>query len=164
MEKLNTMGIGPKIGMVTLPWFAASIYLTLKFRENFLFYSGENRILFYVGLAVLAAGAIMYILTIPSLLKGLKETKLMTGGTFYLCCSPLYASVILLIIPGISLMMNSWLVLTTSGVGYILFRIFIRSEYEDMERFFGEEYKEYRSSTPEFFPIPLKKWLRKGSA
>ena len=161
MEKLNAMGIGPKIGIIVLPWLAASIYLTVRFRAVFPFVSGETRVLDYAGIAVLAAGVIMYLFTVPALLKGIRETKLMTSGTFYLCCSPLYVSILLLIIPGISLMMNSWLVLSTSVIGYILFRVFIRSEYEEMERFFGEEYRSYRSSTPEFFPVPLKKWFKK---
>jgi len=101
----------------------------------------------------------MYFLTAPALLKGLKETKLMTTGTFYLCCNPLYSSIILLIIPGISLMMNSWLVLTTSLVAYVLFKIFIKSEYSEMEKFFGDDFKKYRAETPEFFPFPWKKWF-----
>ncbi len=76
-----------------------------------------------------------------------------------LCCNPLYASFLLLIIPGISLMMNSWLIMTTSIAGYIVFKIVIRSEYTEMEKFFGDEYIKYRKSTPEFFPFPVKKWF-----
>jgi protein-S-isoprenylcysteine O-methyltransferase Ste14 len=63
----------------------------------------------------------------------------------------------LLIIPALSLILNSWLVLTSSLVGYILFKIFIRTEYNELEKFFGEEYRRYRDTTPEFFPFPIKK-------
>jgi len=42
-----------------------------------------------------------------------------------------------------------WLVLTTSVVGFTLFRIFIKSEYQKMENFFGEEYRKYKAETPE---------------
>jgi protein-S-isoprenylcysteine O-methyltransferase Ste14 len=102
----------------------------------------------------------MYLLTAPALLKGLKETRLVTTGTYYLCCNPLYSSLLLIIIPGISFMMNSWLVVTTSIVGYILFRIFIKSEYAEMEKFFGDDFIRYRAETPEFIPLPVKKWFR----
>jgi protein-S-isoprenylcysteine O-methyltransferase Ste14 len=56
--------------------------------------------------------------------------------------------------------MNSWLVLTTSIVAYILFKFYIRKEYAEMEKFFGDEFRNYKSITPEFFPFPVKKWFR----
>ena len=160
MNKLNFMGIGPKIGSVVLPWLAAAIFITLRFKGSFRYVSDNARILFYIGLVVISAGVIMYLLTIPALLKGLKETKLMTTGTYFLCCNPLYSSIMLLIIPGLSFIMNSWLIITTSIVGYTLLRIFIKSEYEEMEKFFREDFIKYRAETPDFFPLPLKK-LRK---
>jgi protein-S-isoprenylcysteine O-methyltransferase Ste14 len=160
MNKLNFMGIGPKVGIIVLPWLAIAIFLTMKFRSSFAYFADANSIMFYSGLALVIAGSVLYLLTIPALLKGLKHTKLITNSTYYLCCNPLYASIILLIIPGASLMMNSWLILTTSLVGYVLMKLFIKSEYEEMERFFGEDFKKYRNETPEFFPFPVKKWLR----
>jgi protein-S-isoprenylcysteine O-methyltransferase Ste14 len=68
---------------------------------------------------------------------------------------------ILMIVPGISLLLNSWLMLTTSLVAYTLFKINIRSEYREMEEFFGDAYREYRKKTPEFWPFPWKKWFGK---
>ncbi len=160
MNKLNFMGIGPKIGGIVLPWLAVAIFLTLKFKNTFSYFEESNRILYYIGLALLIIGLIFYLLTVPALLKGLKETRLVTTGTFYLCCNPLYSSIILFIIPGISLMMNSWLVLTTSIVGFTLLKILINSEYTEMEAFFGDDFRKYRAVTPEFFPFPVKKWFR----
>jgi len=159
MNKLNFMGIGPKIGGVALPWLAIAIFFTLKFKSSFIYFEDGTKILFLIGLALVITGSIMYFLTVPALLKGLKETKLVTAGTFYLCCNPLYTSIILFIIPGISLMMNSWLVLTTSIVAFTLFKIFIKSEYAEMEKFFGDDYRKYKAKTPEFFPFPIKKWF-----
>lgn len=56
--------------------------------------------------------------------------------------------------------MNSWLVLTTSIVAFTLFKIFIKSEYAEMEKFFGDDYRKYKAETPEFFSFPIKKWFR----
>jgi len=160
MNKLNFLGIGPKIGGIALPWLAVAIFLTLKFNHSFAYFKDRNEILFFVGLALVIAGIIMYFLSIPVLLKGLKETRLVTGWTYYLCCNPLYAAIILFIFPGISLMMNSWLVLTTSVVAYTIFKVFIRNEYAELEKFFGDDFRKYRAETPEFFPLPFKKWVR----
>jgi len=160
MKKLNYMGIGPKIGGVVLPWLAVAIFLTLKFKGSFHYSEGGGRIFFFTSLALVIVGSIMYFLTVPALLKGLKQTRLVTDGTYYLCRHPLYTSILLFVIPGISLMMNSWLILTASLIGFALLKIFIKSEYEEMEKFFGDDYRKYMNQTPEFIPFPVKKWLK----
>lgn len=161
MDKLHPMGIGPVIGGITLPWLVAAILIELKFKDAFNYFKDGNNFIFYTGLVLIIIGAIMYFLTAPALLRGVKETKLITGGPYYLCRNPLYASVILFIIPGISFMMNSWLVLTASIVAYTLFKIFIKREYAEMEKFFDEDYRKYSSETPEFLPFPIKKLFHK---
>ena len=160
MNKLNAMGIGPKVGGIVLPWLALAVFFSVKFKSSFAYLENDSRILFFVGIAFLSIGALLYLFTLPALLKGLKETKLVTTGTFYLCCNPLYSSLILFIIPGVSFMMNSWLVLTTSIIGFTLLKIFIRSEYMEMEKFFGSEFRKYRAETPEFLPFPIRKWFK----
>lgn len=154
---MNFFGAGPKIGAIALPWLAASIILSLALRDKFNFFAEDNKILFLAGTVILVGGLVFYFITVPALLKGLKESRLIKTGTFSLCCNPLYAAIILMIIPGVALMMNSWLVLTTTVVGYLTFKSFIKSEYTEMEKIFGEEYRKYRAETPEIFPFPVKK-------
>jgi protein-S-isoprenylcysteine O-methyltransferase Ste14 len=160
MKKMSFMGVGPKVGVIVLPWLAVTIILAIKYRGSFPYFADVHRILFFFGLSVVIAGSLLYLLTVPAMLKGLINTKLITTGTYYLCCNPLYASIILFIIPGVSLMMNSWLVLTTSIVGYVLLKINIKIEYKELEELFGDDFRKYRNETPEFFPFPLKKFLK----
>ncbi len=153
MNRLNTLGIGPKIAASLMPWLAISI--AHRFWKPTLFrYSAERpELLFYIGAVLLAVGLVSYVLTVRILLKGLRETKLMTSGPYRICQNPLYATICLLIIPALSLLLNSWLILTASAVVYILFRLNIKSEYAELEKFFGEEYINYKKTTPEFFPF-----------
>lgn len=153
MNKLNFLGAGPRIGLVALPWLAGSIFLSIKFPDTFAFVSEESRILNIAGLILVITGIVMYFATVPFLLKGIKEGRLVRSGAFRVCRNPLYASIILFMIPGISLMMNSWLVMITSIIAYIAFKILIRSEYAEMEKFFGDDYRRYCAETPEFFPF-----------
>lgn len=157
--KLNFLGIGPKIGMVLLPWLAATIILSSIKNNLFVYKTGSGNFLLTTGIVLMAVGLIFYFSTLRLLLKGLKETKLVTNGAYSICQNPLYSSIMLFIIPALSFILNSWLVLTTSIVGFILFKIFIRNEYKELEKFFGEDYLKYKNNTPEFFPIPLKKWF-----
>jgi protein-S-isoprenylcysteine O-methyltransferase Ste14 len=160
MQKMNLLGVGPQIVRRILPWLAITIIASIIWKETFLFFSDEDKVLLYIGLTLVILGAIMYFSTVPALLKGIRETKLVTKGTFYLCCNPLYAAIILFIFPGTAFLMNSWLVLTSSIVGYIAFRMKIKGEEAVLEENFGQEYKAYRETTPQFFPFPLKKLLR----
>jgi protein-S-isoprenylcysteine O-methyltransferase Ste14 len=160
MEKLSFFGIGPRIGSIAIPWLVISIIFTQLYKPLFSFVPEKSKLLFYTGIGLTALGFILYFSTIRLLLKGLKETRLVTNGAFYLCCNPLYSSLILLVIPGFSLIMNSWLIITTSLAGYILFKWHIKNEARELDKFFGEKYQKYKEETPEFFPFPYKKWFK----
>jgi len=159
MKKLNFLGIGPKIASVLLPYLILSIVLSTHFKLIFCYIPHKAPGLFYSGLAFLIVGLVFYSFTVRLLIKGLNETRLVTNGAFALCQNPLYSSIILFIIPALSMIINSWLVLTSSIIGYLLFKIFIKTEYKELEKFFGESYITYKEMTPEFFPFPLKKWF-----
>ena len=157
MNKLNYFGIGPKIGIVSIPWFVAAIIISSIYKNTFDYISGKNKLLLIIGIILLIIGLVYYFLTIKLLLKGLKETVLIKEGAYRYCQNPLYANFILILIPALSLILNSWLVLTSSLAGYILFKIYIRDEYKELEKFFGEEYIKYKTETPEFFPFLFRK-------
>lgn len=161
MKKLNALGIGPKIGMVALPVFITTLLLSIYKQE--LFYVGEklDQPLWIIGIILLCIGVVFYGVSVRFLLKGIKTTTLQTGGTYYLCQNPLYAGIILFIVPGVSLVIHTWLILATSIVAYIQFKLNIKSEYKEMEEFFGDAYLDYRKKTPEFCPFPWKKWFNR---
>ena len=153
MKKLDFFGVGPKIGRIVLPYLTIAIALTIMFPRLFTFGEPVRNYLLIAGIVILAAGLILYGFTVRLLLRGLKETRLVTAGTYRYCQNPLYAFLILLVIPGLGLIMNSWLILTTSIIGYIVFKRFISSEYKEMTEVFGDEYLQYKERTPEFFPF-----------
>ena len=155
MNRLSTFGIGPKMAIVLLPWLAATIVPSRTMNPTFKFTAIYADILHITGIVLMVVGLIFYFATVRILLKGLKETKLITRGPYSFCQNPLYFSLLVIIIPAISLLINSWLVLTTSIVGFILFKLFIKSEYKELEKFFGEAYLNYKRETPEFFPYSL---------
>lgn len=153
MKKLNFFGAGPKIGRIVLPYLAIAIVLTILFPSVFKFGEGVKIYLMVIGMIFLGIGLVLYGLTARSLLRGIKETRLVTTGMYRYSQNPLYALIMLVLFPGIGLMMNSWLVLTTPVLGFICFRKFIAQEYNEMTDVFGEEYQRYKERTPEFFPF-----------
>ncbi len=156
MGKLNFLGIGPRIAIVLLPWLALTIIISILNEGQFNYVSGNSKFLNIIGLVLLGLGLVFYGSTVRLLLSGLRNTRLMTNGPYGLCQNPLYSSIILLIIPSVSLLLNSWLILTSSIAGYIIFKICIKSEYDELEKFFGKDYIKYKNETPEFIPFPIK--------
>jgi protein-S-isoprenylcysteine O-methyltransferase Ste14 len=160
MRKMDFYGIGPKIGRILIPWLALTIFLSY-ISNRFNFFTERNSALTISGAVLLVFGLIFYFTSVRLLLRGLKEGKLVTSGTFSLCQNPLYMSFILFLVPAIALLLNSWLVLTACVVGFVLLKVYVSKEYEILEDAFGDEYLKYKSETPEFIPLPFKKWLRK---
>ncbi len=60
----------------------------------------------------------------------------------------MYASFVLLIVPGLALILDSWLVLTASAVVYVLFRALVPGEDRWLKEKFGAQYEEYRRRVP----------------
>jgi len=152
MEKLSFLGIGPRIARIALPNLAITIVLALSFPEVLGFSPGARMFFMVAGALWLATGLALYIATIRQMLPGIRENRLVTTGTYRLCRNPLYTVFILMIIPGVSLLMNSWIVATASLVGYFAFRRYIHVEEEQLERIFGDEFRAYRERTPRFCP------------
>ncbi|MBW8333518.1 MAG: isoprenylcysteine carboxylmethyltransferase family protein [Prolixibacteraceae bacterium] len=159
MKKLDFYGVGPKIGRILIPWLALTIVLSY-ISDRFNFYTEQKSGMTIAGTILLVFGLIFYFSSVRLLLNGLKEGKLVTNGTFSLCQNPLYMSFILFLIPAIALLLDSWLVLTASIVGFILLKVHVKKEYQMLEEFFGNEYLKYKNETPEFIPLPVKKWFR----
>lgn len=162
MKKMDFFGVGPKIGIVLIPWWFLTIGLSFVF-DIFNFIPERLCGLMIGGAILLLFGLIFYFYSVKLLLNGLKESKLVTKGTFSLCQNPLYISFVLFFIPATAMLLNSWLVLTSSLIGFILVKVYVSNEYQVLEEIFGDEYRNYKAETPEFFPFPLKKWLKKKS-
>jgi len=161
MERMDFFGVGPKIGKVLLPWLAVTIVVSC-ISDWFNFYATRSQALTVSGVVLLVFGLVFYFSSVRLLLNGLKDGKLVTSGAFYLCQNPLYMSFVMFLIPAVALLLNSWLVLTSAIVGFVLLKIFVGQEYKVLEEAFGDEYRKYKAETPEFFPFPLKKWFRKN--
>ena len=150
MSKLNFLVIGSRVARILLPWLAISIIISVLYKDIFVFGVNSN-LLMGIGIVMLILGSALYITTVRLTLKGIKELRLVTSGAYRFCQNPLYSSIIFLMIPALALMMNSWLVLTSSIVAYIVFKFYIKDEQNELEMVFGEEYRAYKNKTSEFF-------------
>lgn len=85
-------------------------------------------------------------------MRAYNADALVTNGIFRCCRHPLYASWVVFIVPGIVLLANSWIGLTTPVVMYFLLRSLVKAEERYLESVFGSDYLDYKSVVPCILP------------
>jgi len=141
-RKMSIRGAAPQIASLTFLYLLISFIISSLMKPAFQINS-DNRVLTAIGLILIVPGIIMVAVSGRMVLRSFNENTLMRTGLYRVFRNPMYAAYFLFIIPGICLLLNSWLVLTTIPVNYVLFQIFIQKEYIYLREKFGKEYEEY---------------------
>jgi protein-S-isoprenylcysteine O-methyltransferase Ste14 len=74
------------------------------------------------------AGFMLNLIVAFSMMTAYKKNKLAINGLYSIFLNPMYAIQIIVTVPGLLLLFNSWLVLTTVIVAFIAFKIFVKEE------------------------------------
>jgi protein-S-isoprenylcysteine O-methyltransferase Ste14 len=142
-KKMSLMGVAGKIMLVLLISLAVAEGLSLYFSPTFRI--TEN----YGSLVIAAAGIAVVGFTLNlvaafGMLKAHKEGRLATTGLYVLFLNPMYTFQLLLTVPGLLLLFNSWLFLLTIVPAFIAFKVYVKEEEKYLEEKFGVQYAEYR--------------------
>ena len=141
---MTELGVAPLIAGPSFLYLASAIVLHYVFFPLFAFTANPGIALRIIGAVLIAFGLVMLLSSGLRVLKAFREGRLLTDGFFAVFPNPMYAAFVLLIVPGLALLLDSWLVLTASVVVYGFFRAFIRSEDRWLREKFGVEYEKYR--------------------
>jgi protein-S-isoprenylcysteine O-methyltransferase Ste14 len=148
----RTWGAGPKWGLLSAPYLAAAIVVHVVGYPRFVISQVPYLVLVIAGSLLTATGVGIYYAAAVELRKGIRRDRLVITGPYSFVRHPLYASIILLIVPGIALLSRSWLLVPLPLLLYISFRIFIPAEDKALSERFGRTFEEYRSKTNPMFP------------
>ncbi len=146
--KMTEMGVAPLIAVPSFLYLGAAIVLHYALFPLFAFTATPGPVLPIVGAVLAAFGLVVLLSSGLRILKAFREQKLLTDGFFAVCPNPMYAAFVLLIVPGLALILDSWLVLTASAVVYVLFRVLVPGEDRWLKEKFGGGYDEYRRRVP----------------
>ena len=153
-EKRTWDGIGPRLALLTIPYVVLAIVLAHKdpgfLAVTFLnpsYASPAGYCLIIIGLVFWGASAVVF-------LTDFKHGGLITRGPFALCRNPIYASIIVFLLPGLTLMFQSGVVLSIDLVLYLNFKLAIHGEVILLRREFGTAYDAYENNVHELFPFP----------
>ncbi|MGE5457372.1 MAG: methyltransferase family protein [Methanococcaceae archaeon] len=140
---MKITGAAPLIAIPTFIYLLLTVIINSFVNTDFRITGNHYPVLMTIAIIMILTGIMGVISAARKLLKSFKQNVLMTDGLFRICRNPMYVSYLVFIIPGICLLFNSWLVLTTVIVNFVLLLVFIPKEYEYLEQTFGDEYKRY---------------------
>lgn len=99
-----------------------------------------------VGLVLLAAGVPLWLAAAIQILVWVPRNKLITTGPFALVLHPIYTFFGLLVIPGISFVLDTWVGFAIGILLYVFSRIFSGREVKELQKAFGAQYDSYRTT------------------
>lgn len=139
--------------MLSLVWFAA--VAALRFIGPPWLGVGfiPHGVLLVIGVVLIAGGLVFYVVGLVALARAYNADALQTGGAFALCRHPIYAAWALFIVPGVVLLMGSWLGLATPVVMGIVTRVLVGKEERYLAARFGEAYRVYKRRVPAILPL-----------
>jgi protein-S-isoprenylcysteine O-methyltransferase Ste14 len=136
------VGSGGRIMSLTLPFAALGIVANILRPGWFSLGFGTGGVV--AGIVLLAVGVPTWLSSVALILIRVPQKKLITTGPFAVVLHPLYASVALLVIPGLGLLFDSWVGLGIGAVLYVSSRLFAPAEEVILQKVFPSEYPAYR--------------------
>lgn len=148
MEKrMSVMGIGPKAGAIVGGYLALTVILHYVLSPLFRI-TEQYGVLLIVGIALAVVGFSLNLIASFEMLKAHKKDALATKGLYGVFLHPMYFFQVFVTIPGITLLFNSWLVLSTVLVGIIVVKLFAQEENRYLETRYGNAYRAYARNVP----------------
>ncbi len=155
---MTRWGIGLKLAAYSAalcaPLIGLGIYAPDRFRIDIL----PTSVRLAIGIIAAVLGLILYVTGAVTAMRAFTRGRLCTTGPFRVCRHPIYGAWITLILPGLSLLLDSWIFLAIPVVLYVVMRLLIRTEEDYLAERFGDEYRAYRRRTPAVLPIG---WIRR---
>ncbi len=155
MEKMSRWGIGPIFAALSIMYGFIIAVISRYYHPLFKIEFIQEHILFLFGVILIIIGIPFYIVSARVVMKAYNADKLITGNIYRCCRHPLYASWVVFIVPGLVLLINSWIGLTAPIFMYILLRILVKKEEIYLENKFGTEYLNYKNMVPCILPYGL---------
>lgn len=144
--KMSLMGVGGKIALVFIIYFIAAIILDRIFAPIFRITAQNNTTLLIIGIAAAVTGFSLNIIAALGMMKAYRNDTIATGGFYRIFKDPMYVFQIFITLPGLLLLLNSWLALSAVIPAFIAYRIYVREEHAYLLYKFGDKYKEYKNS------------------
>ena len=141
--KIRTLiGVGDKIGLLTLPFLIIGLIMNFTFPSLFSV-GGPPKLLKVISAIILLLGMIIWVWSVILILTKVPHRKLITNGPYAMVKHPLYIGVGFLVLPWIGFLLNTWLGVLLGIVIYVGSRKFSPEEEKKLSKIFGNKWEEY---------------------
>lgn len=104
------------------------------------------------GLTLIVIWIIWHSWCVKTISRWWRNDELCTTGPYRLVRHPIYSGSIVLGLTGVSLLINSWVLLLAPILQYFILSKLVRKEEAMMAAVFGDRYREYASHTGRLLP------------
>ena len=143
MRMKALVGSGDKVMGLTLPFLLAGVAANIIWPAAFRLGFGSGGII--AAAALLLVGVPLWLIAVVQIIVLVPKKRLITTGPFALMLHPIYTAVALLVLPGVGLLLDSWVGFAVGAVLYVSKRIFAPAEERLLEKYFPAEYPAYRA-------------------
>ncbi len=147
---MSFWGIGPIFGVFNIIIFGTELALTFIYPECFRF--NTFSVLFYIfGGVLIAFGLYLWISAGKQVDKCILKGVLATKGVYGIVRNPIYSGA-LFVISGICLAIQSWLLISTIPLSYLVLKLLLGKEDKILTETFGNEYIQYKNRVNSVLP------------
>ena len=152
-EKMSRWGTGPIFAALSMGYGIATMAISFYFYPVFQIGLAPHWFLTILGVTLIVIGLPFFIISVKTVMRAYNADELVTDGIYKCCRHPLYASWVVFFVPGIVLIVNSWLGLTTPIFMYFILCRLVKKEEIYLESVFGSEYIHYKRKVPCILPV-----------
>lgn len=152
---MTIRGIGKKIEAIGVPLLLLCIILKIFYSEPFIYSKNFPFYIRIIGSLIFLIGIIIHYYSAYMMIKAFKGKKLLTTGPFAICRNPMYSTLIFMVAPGLSLILNMWLILAEIPVLLLIFFKNIKEEENYLLEQFKDEYTNYKKHVTRLIPKVL---------
>jgi protein-S-isoprenylcysteine O-methyltransferase Ste14 len=152
-NKMTFWGVGPNYTLFSAAYCILTVAVSKYFDPFFKIDIVPYSILSTIAIILILLGIPFYMISLVTVKRAFAAGRLVTEKTFGMCRHPVYSAWILFFVPGIMLLANTWLGLTSPLVMAFLLRILVKKEEVYLENAFGNEYLTYKERVPMVLPI-----------
>ena len=155
--KMSKWGVGPIFVLFSIVYLAIMLAISYYYNPLFQIKFIPYGFMMALGIVLIVIGIPFYVLSVKAIVRAFNADELVTDGVYCCCRHPLYASFVVFIVPGIVLLANSWIGLTTPIFMYLILYQLVKKEEVYLESVFGTDYIEYKRQVPCILPYGFLK-------
>ena len=143
MKLKALVGSGDRVVGLAAPFVVVGVAANILWPA--VFRMGSDRGGLIAGLALLVVGVPVWLTSVAQVLVNVPRKRLITSGPFAVLLHPLYTSVALLVLPGLGLLLDTWLGPAVGVILYVSTRLYAGAEETLLAKYFPTEYPAYRA-------------------